>query len=41
MAISKEEKLEIYRASLAKYEEEGDVDKAAVQRRLIKRIEAE
>ncbi len=41
MAISKEEKLEIYRKNLERYEANGDKDKADVQRRLIARIEAE
>lgn len=41
MAISKEQKLSIYRANLKRYEDEGDTDKADVQRRLIKRIEQE
>lgn len=41
MAISKEEKLEIYRKNLERYEINGDKEKAGVQRRLIARIESE
>jgi hypothetical protein len=41
MAISKEQKLEVYRKNLARYEADGDNEKAAIQRRLIARIEAQ
>lgn len=41
MAISTNEKLEIYRRNLTRYEANGDTDKADVERRLIARIERE
>ena len=41
MALSKEQKLEIYRQNLKRYEEEGKTDLVEVQCRLIKRIEDE
>lgn len=41
MAISKADKLAIYRKNLKRYEDEGDTEKVEVQKRLIARIEAE
>ncbi|UWQ77480.1 hypothetical protein [Leisingera sp. M658] len=41
MAISTNEKLEIYRLNLTRYEANGDTDKADVERRLIARLERE
>jgi len=41
MAISTEEKLEIYRRNLSRYQAEGDAEKCEIQQRLIERIERE
>lgn len=40
MALSKEQKLEIYRQNLKRYEEEGNEEMIRVEKALIKSIEA-
>lgn len=39
--ISNDEKLEIYRLNLRRYESEGREEQAEIQRRLIKKLEAQ
>jgi len=38
---NKATRLAIYRAALARYEADGDTDRADIQKRLIARVEAE